>query len=502
MVLRIARLLPLALGLVVGCGGSDGFDLRVDLRTDYRPVYRFDTVRVEIVEAPGAPDLRRRADSPADAGADYLTGVRVGTFSGLPEGSYVLGVSLLDGSRIVAERTLEVRLNQNTTVNAVLTASCEGLSCPGTADPSDATECVSGRCVAPDCTPETPEACPMPLCESDSECAAAGDCLSGRCVGGDCFQSPDDSSCPAGTFCDATGSCEPVPVMSDMGTGPVDMSTPIDAGPDAPTISFETPQPGGCIDLGMAYPSGEDFTYRRTITGTPNASATQWNDHVSCGDPREPADTVTLDGSGTFQDAFYSSAVDGCWGVIYGRWDVTVVVDGVRSAPDTVTYYNSTCPNVATCAAAADFCSPCRFCDTDTEYCYSGSSCAPKPELTIETSNGPGCVDLAVAHIDPPALNVIIDGRPNATSTQYNQQVSCAGSPREAADMRDLDGTGHVEDPLETGAVAGCSSSIYGRWDVEVEIDGEVSNTVEVVYYNSGCSGIATCNQARSYCPP
>lgn len=503
---RLAWVLLIA-ALGQACGGDEGFDLRVDLRTDYRPLYRFEAVRVRILEAPTDDDVRRSAESPASESADYLTGVRVGSFSELPQGRYVLDVALMNGGAPIAMRELEIELDQNTTINAVITASCEGLTCPGTADPSDATECVSGRCVTPDCTPETPEACPMALCSTDSECPAAGDCLSGRCVDGDCFQSPDDAACPAGTFCDATGSCEPVPVVTDMGppgardAGPRDMATPpLDGGPPAPTIAFDTPQPGDCIDLAMDYTGPGEFTYRRTITGRPRAAATQWNDHVSCGDPREPADTVTLDGSGSFQDTFQSGPLNDCWNVIYGRWDVTVVVDGVRSAPETVTYYNSDCPNVSTCGAAASFCSPCRFCDTD-EYCYSGLRCEPEPTLVIETPSGPGCVDLAVAHSDPPALNVIVTGRRNATATQYNRQASCAGAPRTAAEMRDLGPTGRVEDPLPTGAVSDCGSSIYGLWEVEQEVDGEVSNTVDVVYYNSSCAAVATCTLARRYCP-
>jgi hypothetical protein len=164
-----------------------------------------------------------------------------------------------------------------------------------------------------------------------------------------------------------------------------------------------------------------------------------------------------------------------------------------------VTYYNSGCPNVATCEQARTFCSPCRFCDEATEYCHDGTACAPTPELTIETPNGPGCVDIGQAHSSPPALNVIITGRPGATATQYNEHVSC-GAAEVAADERGLDGAGRVEDPLETGASTDCASTVLGRWDVEAEIDGQRSNTVEVVYYNSTCAGVATCSQARSHC--
>ncbi len=498
--LSYSLLLALMASAGVGCTGDGGFDLRVDLRTDYRPVYRFQSVRVRILEAPTTDDVRRSAESPASADADYLTGVRVGSFSALPEGRYLLDVALLNGGTPIATREIEIVLDQNTTVNAVMTASCEGLTCPGTADPSDATECVSGRCVAPDCTPETPEACPTAICGSDSECAAIGDCLSGRCVDGDCFQSPDDSACEAGSFCDATGFCEPIPMMTDMGPAPRDLGPMLDGGPPRPTIAFDTPQPGGCIDLGQDYTDPGEFTYRRTITGPPRGSATQWNDHVSCGDPEVAGGTFALNASGVFQDSFQSPPLANCWDIIYGRWDVTAEVGGVRSAPVTVAYYNSDCPNVSTCAAASSFCSPCRFCD-DTEYCYSGLRCEPTPTLAIETSNGPGCVDLGVAHSDPPALNVIITGRPNATATQYNQQVSCAGSSRDAAEMRTLGSTGRVEDPLPTSALADCGSTVYGRWAVEAEVDGEVSNTVEVVYYNSSCASVATCNLARTYCP-
>ena len=506
---RLARLL--VLGLIgtasPGCTSDDGFDLRVDLRTDYRPVYRFQSVRVRILEAPTDEDLRRSAESPASVDGDYLTGVRVGSFSSLPQGRYLLDVALMNGGTPIATREIEIDLSSNTTVNAVMTASCAGLTCPGAGDPSFATECVSGRCVAPDCTPETPEACPpLPPCVADSECPAIGDCLSGLCIFGDCFQSPDDSACTEGSFCDETGSCEPIPMMTDMGPGardlgppPLDFGQP-DGGPPRPTIAFETPQPGGCIDLGQDYTGAGEFTYRRTITGPPRGTATQYNDHVSCGDPEVSGGSFALNASGFFQDTFQSAPLPACWDIIYGRWDVTAEVGGVRSAPTTVTYYNSDCPNVNTCAEASTFCSPCRFCD-GTEYCYSGLRCEPTPELTIETSNGPGCVDLGVDHSDPPAINVIITGRRNATATQYNQQVSCSGSARVSAETRNLGSTGRVEDPLLTGAVSDCGSSIYGRWAVEQEVDGEVSNTVEVVYYNSACSGIATCTQARTFCP-
>jgi len=234
------------------------------------------------------------------------------------------------------------------------------------------------------------------------------------------------------------------------------------------------------------------------VSGRPNAISTQFNRQVSCpGAPRTSAEVRALDGTGRAEASLPLGSA-GCSNETHGRWDIEVEVDGQVSNTVEVVYFNSNCPGFRTCAQARSYCPPCR-CDS-SEYCFDERFCAPRPQLTIETSQGAGCVDLAAPNVDPPAVRTVVSGRPNAISTQFNRQVSCPGAPRTSAEVRALDGTGRAEASLPLGS-AGCSNETHGRWDIEVEVDGQVSNTVEVVYFNSNCPGFRTCSQARSHCP-
>ncbi len=47
-----------------------------------------------------------------------------------------------------------------------------------------------------------------------------------------------------------------------------------------------------------------------------------------------------------------------CAWPLLGRYRVYVEVGGERSATTEVTYFNSSCPGVATCAAARSYCAP------------------------------------------------------------------------------------------------------------------------------------------------
>ena len=548
---RAPRIGMFTLIALVGCSGGAP-DLVVDLRTDLRPGYDFDEVRTRVLEAPSTSARGWERVTPVTRGDDFVAGRRVAELIDVEVGDYTLEVMLLDAGVELAARRVSVRVESSRSVTAVITSDCAGVSCPGLGDPLGATECVGRRCVEPACTPDHPEACPAVVCQDDAECESAGACLIGRCVAGDCFQQADDGACASGEYCDIELGCLSIPalpdagpVVRDGGPTPVDAGpTPVDAGPVScvpsdcsdsdpctddecsagtclhsptcgtgtycvsgscyplPAISITARDGTDCVDLGVAHPSGSNYTFRRVTSGRPGRTATQTNEHASCGEAAMDADMFALDGAGNDTYSFYSGALSNCWDGIYGLWRVRVRVDGRTSPPDDVVYYNSTCSNVRTCSAARSFCSPCD-CAWSTEYCYSGASCAPKPTLTIETSNGPGCVDLGVAHSSPPAINVIVDGRPFATSTQYNEHASCSGSSPAAADVRALGATGHVEDPLPTGAITNCADSIYGLWNVYMSVDGELSNTVGVVYYNSTCStasGVRTCAAARTAC--
>jgi len=283
-------------------------------------------------------------------------------------------------------------------------------------------------------------------------------CTVDACGESGCVHTP---LCATGEYC-RSGTCEPTP-----------------------TFLLETTEAGGCADVGVPHLGGEDFLFRRTVTGRANADAQQFNQQASCGTPVETAEVHRLDASGREMFSFTTTPPTPaeCWDGFYGRWNVWVGVDAMSSNVQEITYYDSRCSTVRTCAAARTFCSPCRGCDLSTGYCYLGTTCAPDPTLAITASEGSGCVDLAVAHTSPPALSFVIAGRPSSSSTQINEHVSCA-APEFAAEVRPLDAAGRATDVLPLGT-APCDNTAYGLWNVSVAIDGERSNVVPIVYYNS-----------------
>ncbi|MFK7984543.1 MAG: hypothetical protein AB8I08_00805 [Sandaracinaceae bacterium] len=525
--------------LLAACDGGRSTVL-VDLQTDLRAGIDFQSVRVSMLAGPEASADPVTRSVTRDN--DFLEGARVAEFPSLAPGAYTLEVQLLGDGLRNARREVTVEVRTATLVVAVISRACLGVRCPGPGDDDRATECASGRCVAPECTPDRPENCPEAACQGDLDCGGGGGCVVARCLSGECFEAPDDSACASDAYCDgesqacvvlppldagmdgdaglsdaglsdAGPTCTPAscadtdPCTNDLCVGDTCTHPPRCTGmtyclagtcfPD-PSIDFLTTSSPGCIDLGVPHPSGDEYTFRRMTRGRPNAAVQQINEHVSCGLPRENAETYTLDSTGNESFSFYSAALTDCFASIYGRYRIRAEVDGRVSPFDEVTYFNSRCPGIDTCSGARTFCSPCRAC-TGAQYCAGTAGCAPFPTLNIVTSEGAGCIDLGVSHGTPPAAAFTITGRPGATSTQYNEQVSC-GTPESAAEVRVLDGGGRAIDALETGALTDCTASIYGRWEVEVEVDGERSNTVDVVYFNSTCAAVSTCAEAGSSC--
>lgn len=92
------------------------------------------------------------------------------------------------------------------------------------------------------------------------------------------------------------------------------------------------------------------------MTGRPGATASQTNDHVSCDTGPMPAEDIPLDGTGRAVTTANGSASADCAAPYLGRYRAWVDVDGVTSPAVEVTYFNSTCPGIATCAAARTFC--------------------------------------------------------------------------------------------------------------------------------------------------
>jgi len=103
-----------------------------------------------------------------------------------------------------------------------------------------------------------------------------------------------------------------------------------------------------------------------------------------------------------------------------------------------------------------------------------------------------------------------IVGRPGATWSKENRQVSCSGSsftvaPGEGGTL-DAAGTTHFQ--ADYGASA-CDLSVLGRWQSRIRItdtDGSsftLANIDETTFYNASCSADrGSCSVASSFCPP
>ena len=221
------RPLRLILGLgflvVLGCAGSSGNEVSVDVRTDWIPSVEFDTV---VVRA-GTETPQSR---PATLAEDYVRGVRVAELTNLANGRQDIDVRLMNGAEMVARRTVPVQLTGDLAITVILTRDCSGISCP--AGDAAATACLGGRCVDPSCTPETPENCPVDDCSQDSDCpAAAQSCLSATCIYGTCLYD-DDDSCGDDLYCDVEVGCRPLPDTEPFDAGPRDMGPEEDLGTD------------------------------------------------------------------------------------------------------------------------------------------------------------------------------------------------------------------------------------------------------------------------------
>lgn len=200
--------------LLAGCG-EDGVELRIDVRTDYVPVAEFSEIEISL-------DGSEAVIYDAAFEDDFLTGVRVATLEDVKPGEVTVRARILaaDGRRLV-QRLVSADVSGNSTLTLVITRSCAAVTCPD-GDPQ-ATECVGGRCVSPECSPENPEACGEGGCQSDSDCGDAPvGCARTLCTSGECFVGSDFSACATGEFCHPELGCQPRPVESDLGTPSMD----------------------------------------------------------------------------------------------------------------------------------------------------------------------------------------------------------------------------------------------------------------------------------------
>lgn len=200
-----------------GCA-NEGLHLAVDVKTDLVPgleIFRVRTI-VEDRAQVGYAAPRARIVTELAPSTDVASGRRIAEIDRLPPGGYRVTVQLLDhGGRPVIERRSHVRLESSYVMVVIIARDCAVVSCPREGDAAGATECLAGRCVAPDCI-ATGE-CAAPQCSSAGECPTpVAACASARCEGGVCFAVARPGACREGEVCDPDVTCVPI-VETDPG---------------------------------------------------------------------------------------------------------------------------------------------------------------------------------------------------------------------------------------------------------------------------------------------
>ncbi|MFW5920379.1 MAG: hypothetical protein ACOCUS_00965 [Polyangiales bacterium] len=212
MLRTAGRWVALAVLVAAGCGGRSSVELVVDLRSDFEPGEEVAGARVVLQrtgsDAEGPAD-GRMADRLLAMDDDLIGGLRIAELDGLDKGDYALTVSLLDSTgRTVADRRVLFRLERSRVITVLVSRACGELECPQPGDDPDHVACQGGRCVDPRCSPDTPEFCDEPGCETDSDCGG-GACVVAQCIDGECFEMPGaggtETDCTDGVDNDCDG---------------------------------------------------------------------------------------------------------------------------------------------------------------------------------------------------------------------------------------------------------------------------------------------------------
>lgn len=188
------RLLATLALLTASCAGAEHF-VAIDLRTDLVVGEEIDRITLFL-------DGTQVADG-ALAPGDYAAGVRVAELDAVTTGAHRIRVEVsLDGAP-VATQVMAVQVREPGVFTALITRDCRGVDCGAGVE---AQACLRAACVAPECTPETPEACPEAECAADEDCASAVMCVAAACRAGRCL-AVDDGSCGEGEYCDPDDGC-------------------------------------------------------------------------------------------------------------------------------------------------------------------------------------------------------------------------------------------------------------------------------------------------------
>ncbi|QQR90797.1 MAG: VCBS repeat-containing protein [Myxococcales bacterium] len=217
------------------CSSPSPQTLSVQLRTDMVAGIEFSLVRTELFEgALGAEGTAYRVldDQVPAQDADLISGLTLGAFENVEPEVVTVRVSLLDGSgESVVARPVQIKTADLQSVTIVITRDCQNVTCPGPDDPI-LLACLSGACVDPRCSPETPELCGQPSCTEDSDCGSEASCAVGQCLAGSCLFAAVASSCDDGLWCNPDSGCtaivaDPPRLLSPLnGTATGSLHTP------------------------------------------------------------------------------------------------------------------------------------------------------------------------------------------------------------------------------------------------------------------------------------
>ncbi len=431
------------------------------------------------------------------------------------------------------------------------TAACP-TSCAGNGDCVDGFACAGGQCT---CRIGDP-------CDDGDDCTYDDACTtSGTCAGtpvtdhGGCQN--DSSPCTIKYFCRNAATCGMYYPGSETSCSLTDVcavnphcngggscvSDPCAGGNVCypsfgclPAPTFSVTATGACFDLRVAH-AGTTALY--VVTGPPGAHVVKYNRNVGCGQAgHAPADETPtspgaagakfIDGAGNYTYLLGNAPVTNCEGGSYGRWDSYATVDGVATNHAESSVYNSGCwssppsRNLTTCAAVANYCSPCGlFGCPDGQYCdhYSGGTPVCRAPW-FEPK--PTCADVGVGHPGTTWFGDIlagyrVHGPEGARVHKFNLHQSCAGASwgealetTEAA--RYIDSSGYYE--LIIGGLPAFSCGdlldMMGSWASYATVGGDdtpqfptvSTGSADGAYFNSQCgaSGYGTCNAAQSYC--
>lgn len=246
----------LALCFAVGCADARG-TLVVDVRSDFVAGVEVTRVETEIGSATDG-DVRRESRA-VTLGDDLLEGVRVAEHTVTQSATVRVTVQLIgpDGVRVGERRTLVAAdASETVGVTVLISRDCATLRCPGAGDAPEATECLGGRCVPPECRPEEPSSCGEGECVDGSDCEApAGACAEADCVEGICVARTNPDACGAMQWCDPERGCRDHVVLDAGRDAGLDAGGGTDAGPvgvDSGPMGTDSgpPDTGSGVDAG------------------------------------------------------------------------------------------------------------------------------------------------------------------------------------------------------------------------------------------------------------